>query len=58
MFNVLLTYPAFEEEVTVVKNTTSNYSPELKPVLNGEEIRFFQELVRRIPIPITYSSTR
>ncbi|MBP7270988.1 MAG: MoxR family ATPase, partial [Bacteroidia bacterium] len=51
MFNVLLTYPAFEEEVTVVKNTTSNYSPELKPVLNGEEIRFFQELVRRIPIP-------
>ena len=51
MFNVLLTYPAFEDEVTVVKNTTSNYSPELKPVLNGEEIRFFQELVRRIPIP-------
>ena len=51
MINVLLTYPAFEEEVTVVKNTTSNYSPELKPVLNGEEIRFFQELVRRIPIP-------
>ncbi len=51
MFNVLLTYPAFEEEVTVVKNTTSNYSPELKPVLNGEEIRFFQELVRRVPIP-------
>jgi MoxR-like ATPase len=51
MFNVLLTYPAFEEEVTVVKNTTSNYAPELRPVLNGEEIRHFQELVRRIPIP-------
>ncbi len=51
MFNVLLTYPAFEEEVTVVKNTTSNYSPELKTVVNGEEIRFFQDLVRRIPIP-------
>src|ERR1041385_2534705 len=49
MFNVLLTYPMFEEEVLVVKNTTSDYSPQLTKVLGGEEIRGFQNLIRRIP---------
>jgi MoxR-like ATPase len=51
MFNVLLTYPSFEEEVTVVKNTTSDYNPDLQKILNAEEIRYFQDLVRRIPVP-------
>ncbi len=50
MFNVLLDYPKFDEEITVVKNTTSNYKPELKVILTGEEIVYFQNLVRRIPI--------
>ena len=50
MFNVLLDYPNFEEEITVVKNTTSNYKPDLKIILHGEEIAYYQDLVRRIPI--------
>jgi MoxR-like ATPase len=50
MFNVLLDYPKYEEEITVVKNTTSNYKPELKVIIHGEEIVYFQDLVRRIPI--------
>jgi MoxR-like ATPase len=50
MFNVWLTYPKPEEEVQVVKNTTSEYNPELKVILNAEEIVFFQKLIHRVPI--------
>ncbi len=51
MFNVWLTYPTFLEEITVVKNTTSNYKTDLNVVLSSEEILYFQELVRRVPVP-------
>ncbi len=51
MFNVTLDYPSFEEEMMVVKNTTGNYNPELKKVLTGEQILFFQQLIRSIPVP-------
>ncbi|MFI5164062.1 MAG: AAA family ATPase [Bacteroidia bacterium] len=50
MFNVWLTYPKFEEEITVVKNTTSDYNAELKIILSAEEIRYFQNLIRRVPV--------
>lgn len=50
MFNVWLDYPKFQDELLVVKNTTSNYKAQLKKVLSGEEIIYFQELVRRIPV--------
>ncbi len=51
MFNVMLTYPNFEEEVQVVKNTTSDYKPKLEKIISAEEIYYFQDLIRRIPIP-------
>src|SRR5436190_18613258 len=50
MFNVNLTYPKFEEEVMVVKTTTGDMMPQLEKVLSGEEILFFQNLIRKIPI--------
>lgn len=50
MFNVWLDYPKFQDELTVVKNTTSNKTTELKKVLSIEEIIYFQDLVRRIPV--------
>jgi MoxR-like ATPase len=50
MFNVWLTYPAFEEEITVVKNTTSAYKVDINVVLGIDEIRYFQELIRRVPV--------
>lgn len=50
MFNIFLTYPSFEEELQVVRNTTANRKVELKKVLNADEISFFQQLVRNIPI--------
>lgn len=51
MFNVWLDYPTFEEELSVVKNTTGDHKFELKKILSAEEILFFQDLIRRIPIP-------
>ena len=51
MFNVFLTYPEFDQEVLVVKNTTSDYKPKLEKVINAQEILFFQDLIRRVPIP-------
>lgn len=50
MFNVFLTYPSFEEELQVVRNTTANRNVQLKKILNAQEISYFQQLVRNIPI--------
>lgn len=50
MFNIWLDYPSFAEEVAVVKSTTTDATVSLKKVMTGEEILFFQQLVRRIPI--------
>lgn len=50
MFSLWLDYPAFNDELMIVKNTTSNLEFDLKPVINGAEIQYFQELIRRVPI--------
>jgi MoxR-like ATPase len=50
MFNVSLTYPSFEQELQVVRNTTANREVKLKKILNSSEISYFQQLVRNIPI--------
>jgi MoxR-like ATPase len=50
MFNVLLDYPSFMQELDVVRNTTSDLKVELNIVLDSDEIIYFQELVRRIPV--------
>jgi len=51
MFNILLTYPAFKDEVEVVKSTTSDEPKTVNKVLTGEQIAYFQHLVRRVPVP-------
>ncbi|HMU77158.1 MAG: MoxR family ATPase [Bacteroidia bacterium] len=50
MFNVFLDYPSFEEEVQVVKNTTGDKIGKVEKVLEENEITFFQELIRKIPV--------
>jgi MoxR-like ATPase len=50
MFNVSLTYPSFEQELDIVKNTTGNKVAKLKRILNVEQIVYFQQLIRQIPI--------
>lgn len=50
MFNIILDYPSYAEEVLVVKNTTSNYKAKVNEILSAEDILLFQELIRKIPI--------
>jgi MoxR-like ATPase len=50
MFNIWVDYPSYENELEVVRNTTSDKQEELTSILTSEEILFYQELVRRIPI--------
>jgi MoxR-like ATPase len=50
MFNVYLDYPSFKEELQVVKNTTSTAQAQVKHILNAEQIIYFQQLVRNIPV--------
>jgi len=50
MFNVWLDYPTFKEELLVVKTTTSNYKTQLNKILDAQQILFFQDLVRKIPV--------
>jgi len=51
MFQLILDYPSFQEEVTIVRNTTGVMINELPKVLSGEDILYFQDLVRRVPVP-------
>ena len=50
MFNIWLDYPSFKEEIDVVKNTTSTYDAKPQVVISAEEILFFQNLIRKIPV--------
>lgn len=50
MFNMILDYPSKEEEISIVKATTSEQSFIINPILNQEEIIGFQELVKRVPV--------
>jgi len=50
MFNVALDYPSFREELLIVKNTTSTAVPQVNKILNAEQIIYFQQLVRNIPV--------
>jgi len=51
MFSIKLDYPSFEEEVQVVKSTTSDKQSTINPLFNAQEIINFQHLLRRIPVP-------
>lgn len=50
MFNVWVDYPEYEEELSIVKNTTTDKEVQLNKVMNAEEIIYFQKLIRQLPV--------
>ncbi|MGB0879874.1 MAG: AAA family ATPase [Polaribacter sp.] len=50
MFSISLDYPSFEEEVEVVKNTTSTIQQNVTSLFSAEEIIDIQNLIRKIPV--------
>ena len=51
MFNVKLDYPSFEEEVSIVKQTTVNQTQSIEKVLSADEILNYQDVIRHMPVP-------
>jgi len=50
MFNVLLDYPSVEDEITIVRRTTTEGEVSLQQVISKDEILLYQDLIRRIPV--------
>ncbi len=51
MFHIVVDYPDFQEEMEIVRKTTQPQQFNLSKVLSAEEILYFQQLVRRVPVP-------
>ena len=50
MFSIYLDYPSFEEEMEVVKSTTTDETKKINSIFSAEEILNLQHLIRRIPV--------
>lgn len=51
MFAIKLGYPSVDEEVNIVKSTTSDHSIVLNTLFSADALMDVQYLVRRIPVP-------
>ena len=51
MFNLILDYPSYLEELEVIKSTTSGKQTELQKIMHSADILQFQELVKKVPVP-------
>jgi MoxR-like ATPase len=50
MFNIRVDYPSMQEEIDIVKQTTGFHKVKLNRILTQEEILYFQDLVRKVPV--------
>lgn len=50
MFNTLLDYPEFDDEINIVRSTTSEITIEPENILTAKEIIYYQELIRKVPV--------
>jgi MoxR-like ATPase len=50
MFNVLLDYPSYEEELKIVKQTTVKNNISLNTIMSAEQIMKYQEVITKLPV--------
>ena len=50
MFNLVLDYPTFQQELDIVKGTTGKSQENVNNVISNEEILYFQNLIRQLPV--------
>lgn len=50
MYQVVLDYPNFDDEVQILKQTTSGSSQNASAVLSAKEIMDYQNIVRQVPV--------
>ncbi|RZT93434.1 MoxR-like ATPase [Ancylomarina subtilis] len=50
MFSIYLDYPSFEDEISIVENTTSGKIFEIETIMSAQEISYYQSLIQKVPI--------
>lgn len=50
MFMLWLDYPSFEEEVQILKNTTTDKTIEVEKILEIQDIQDIQNLIKQVPV--------
>ena len=50
MFSIFLDYPSYQEEVDIVKSTTTDEVKQINSIFSAQEILDLQHLIRRIPV--------
>jgi MoxR-like ATPase len=50
MFNAILDYPKYEEELEVVRSNTGGTTAKASHVMSAQEILYYQGLVRKVPV--------
>ena len=50
MFNVLLDYPSYEDELQIVKQTTVKINVTLNTIMSAEQITHYQEVITKLPV--------
>ena len=50
MFNVVLDYPSYEEELKIVKQTTVKNNVSLNTIMSAEQIMKYQEVITKLPV--------
>ena len=50
MFLIRLNYPARNEEIQILKQTTSNREVKLEKIIDGPMLLYFQKVVRAVPV--------
>jgi MoxR-like ATPase len=50
MFKIRVDYPSRDEEIEIMKRTTSVHRPELQALLDGKQILKLQEVVRQVVV--------
>lgn len=51
MFNIILDYPSMQEEMDIVKSTTTDNDAKAGTVISAAEVQYFQKLIRKVPVP-------
>ena len=51
MFLIEVNYPDRDEEIQIARTTTGMALPELKHLIHGDKVMFYQDLIRRVPVP-------
>ena len=50
MFNVILDYPSYEEELQIVKQTTVKNEVTLNTIMSAEQIMEYQQVITKLPV--------